>query len=231
MCDTCGCNEKEGVKRIYRIQERITKSNEEIAEKNRAYFLKNGITAVNIISAPGSGKTTLLEKTIEALGDRIKIAVFEGDIETTLDAERIKNKGAFAIQLTTGGACHLDAQLVHKAIHEIEKMEEPPKLLFIENVGNLVCPASFDLGETLRAVMVSVAEGDDKPLKYPKAFKTSQVFIISKTDLLPHFDFSIEKAKEYALSLNPELKVFALSAKTGEGFDEWIAFLEELTSS
>ncbi len=229
MCDTCGCGKPEGVRRVVvSVEERLTKENDRIAQKNRSYFRERGILAVNLISSPGSGKTTLLEKTIEAFGGRYPIGVLEGDIETTLDAERVKGKGAYAVQLTTGGACHLDALLVHRGIHALEHETggEMPRLLFIENVGNLVCPASFDLGETVRVVLVSVPEGDDKPLKYPKAFATSQAFVITKIDLLPFFDFSVDRAKEYALGINPKLEVMALSAKTGEGLDGWLSWVE-----
>ena len=229
MCDHCGCGVSGNV-RVVKLERKITEGNDRIAEANRRFFKEKNIVALNLISAPGSGKTTLLERTIEELGKDYLIAVLEGDIETTLDAERIKSKGAVAVQLTTGGACHLDAPLVHRGIHALEHELNGrwPDLLFIENVGNLVCPASFDLGETVRVVLVSVPEGDDKPLKYPKAFVTSQAFLITKIDLAPYFDFSIEAAKRNALSINPSLKVFALSARTGEGMKDWISYLKEL---
>ncbi|HDH01209.1 MAG TPA: hydrogenase accessory protein HypB, partial [Nitrospirae bacterium] len=165
----------------------------------------------------------------EALKDDISMAVLEGDIETEIDAERIRKKGVPAVQLTTGGACHLESSLIHKGFHKLEHQLNNKKLdlLFIENVGNLVCPSFFELGEHIRVVLVSVPEGPDKPLKYPKAFKTSQVFIITKSDLVPHFDFDVESVKKAALSLNPSLKVFVLSAKTGEGLDEWFEFLKK----
>ena len=154
--------------------------------------------------------------------------MLEGDIETERDAERVRAKGATAVQLTTGGACHLEAPLVHKGFHALERqINGYPDILFIENVGNLVCPSSFYLGEHLRVVLVSVPEGPDKPAKYPKAFKTSQVFIITKADLLPYFDFDLEKVKKEALSLNPNLKIFVVSAKTGEGLEDWFNFLRE----
>ncbi|BAT71943.1 hydrogenase nickel incorporation protein HypB [Thermosulfidibacter takaii ABI70S6] len=229
MCDVCGCGVQGNV-RVVKVEKKLTEENQRIADKNREYFKKNGIVAINLISAPGSGKTTLLEKTIEALSKDYTVAVLEGDIETTIDAERVRTKGAYAVQLTTGGACHLDALLVHRGIHalDMELKDKRPDFLFIENVGNLVCPASFDLGEILRVVLVSVPEGDDKPLKYPKAFKTSQAFVITKIDLLPYFDFSVEKARQNALAMNPALKVFALSSKTGKGVKEWIEFLKTL---
>lgn len=189
-----------------------------------------GAVAINMISSPGSGKTTLLEKTIEAIGDSLRIGVIEGDIETERDAERIRAKGVPVIQLTTGGACHLDAAQIHKGLHLLEKEPGGDKLdlLVIENVGNLVCPATFDLGEHHRVVLVSVPEGPDKPAKYPKAFTSSQVFIISKTDLLPYFDFPVEEAKAEALQLNPKLLVMDLSATSGQGFEQWLDYLKEI---
>jgi len=231
MCDACGCgheHEKKETKTID-VNQSLLKSNEEAAHSNRRHFDEENILAINIISSPGSGKTTLLEKTIDALNNDISIGVLEGDIETDLDAERIRKKGIPAVQLTTGGACHLDSVLVHKGFHSLEHQLNGRKLdiLFIENVGNLVCPSFFDLGEHLRVVLISVPEGHDKPLKYPKAIKTSQVFMISKTDLLPYFDFDIEKIKKDALSLNPSLKIIEVSSKTGEGMNEWIDFLKK----
>jgi hydrogenase nickel incorporation protein HypB len=182
-----------------------------------------------MISSPGSGKTTLLERTIEALKATVKIGVIEGDIETERDADRIRAKGVPAVQLTTGGACHLDAPMVHGGLHVLEHFAKGGgyDLIFIENVGNLVCPATFDLGEHERIVLVSVPEGSDKPAKYPKAFTSSQTFLITKTDLLPHFDFSLDEAKREALRLNPALTIFELSATTGAGFDAWLDHLRQ----
>ncbi len=225
MCDTCGCDTKET--KTVDVNQSLLKANEDAALHNKEHFDRNGIFVLNLMSSPGSGKTTLLEKTAEVLKDEISMAVLEGDIETELDAERIKKKGVPAVQLTTGGACHLESSLVHKGLHELEHQTGGKKLdiLFIENVGNLVCPSFFNLGEHVRVVLVSVPEGPDKPIKYPKAFKTSQIFIISKADLTPHFDFDIEKVKKDALSLNPNLKIFVTSATTGEGMEEWYTFL------
>lgn len=229
MCDVCGCHDNNNIKehKTIDVNQSLFKSNEEAAHSNRRHFDEENILAINIISSPGSGKTTLLEKTIDALNNDMSIGVLEGDIETDLDAERIRKKGIPAVQLTTGGACHLDSVLVHKGFHSLEHQLNGRKLdiLFIENVGNLVCPAFFDLGEHLRVVLISVPEGHDKPLKYPKAVRTSHVLMISKTDLLPYFDFDMEKTKKDALSLNPHLKIIETSAKTGEGLDEWIDFL------
>jgi len=239
MCDVCGCGNSENnfvvsdetTKRNVDIKKSLLSENDRVAQSNRKHFDERGILAINLISSPGSGKTTLLEKTIEALKSEMKIGVLEGDIETERDAERVRAKGAAAVQLTTGGACHLEAPLVHKGFHALEKqMNGYPDILFIENVGNLVCPSSFYLGEHLRVVLISVPEGSDKPAKYPKAFKTSDVFIITKADLLPFFDFDVEKVKEEALSLNPKLKIFVVSAKTGEGLEEWFNFLRQEVS-
>jgi len=242
MCDVCGCGNHDhhhhgendlvvrddSVRKNVEIKSSLLSENDRVAQSNREHFDRHGILAINLISSPGSGKTTLLEKTIEALKDEFKIGVLEGDIETERDAERVRAKGAAAVQLTTGGACHLEAPLVHKGFHALERqMNGYPDILFIENVGNLVCPSSFYLGEHLRVVLVSVPEGPDKPAKYPKAFKTSQVFIITKADLLPYFDFDLEKVKKEALSLNPNLKIFVVSAKTGEGLEDWFNFLRE----
>jgi hydrogenase nickel incorporation protein HypB len=226
MCDTCGCSDTKERKTV-EVNQSLLKANEDAALNNREYFDKNGILVLNLMSSPGSGKTTLLERTAEALRDEISMGVLEGDIETELDAERIRKKGVPAVQLTTGGACHLESSLIHKGLHALEDRLDGGKLdlLFIENVGNLVCPSFFNLGEHIRAVLVSVPEGPDKPVKYPKAFRTSHVFIITKSDLLPYFDFDIEKVKKDALSLNPNLKIFVTSTVTGEGMGEWFAFL------
>lgn len=231
MCDACGCGEKANLSEIKTIDinQSLLKANEEAAASNKKHFNEKGVLALNLISSPGSGKTTLLEKTVDALKNNISIGVLEGDIETEIDAERIRKKGIPAVQLTTGGACHLESSLIHKGFHSLEHQLNGKKLnlLFIENVGNLVCPSFFELGEHIRAVLVSVPEGPDKPLKYPKAFKTSQVFIITKSDLVPYFDFDMEKVKKDALSINPGLRIFITSAKTGEGMGEWFEFLKK----
>ncbi len=237
MCDVCGCGQPENnyvvsdeKRKTVEVKKSLLSENDRVAEINRRHFDEKGILAINLISSPGSGKTTLLEKTIEALKGEFNIGVLEGDIETERDAERVRAKGAYAVQLTTGGACHLEAPLVHKGFHALEKQmgDKTPDILFIENVGNLVCPSSFYLGEHLRVVLVSVPEGPDKPAKYPKAFKTSDVFIITKSDLIPYFDFDVEKVKKEALSLNPKLEIFVISAKTGEGLEEWYNYLRKM---
>jgi len=230
MCDSCGCvnNSENKETKVIDVNQSLLKANEEAAINNKKHFKQKGIFVINLISSPGSGKTTLLEKTIEMLKNDLAIGVLEGDIETDLDAQRIKAKGVPAVQLTTGGACHLEASLVHKGFHALEHELNGKKLdlLFIENVGNLVCPSFFDLGEHCRVVLLSVPEGPDKPLKYPKAIRTSQILIISKSDLTPYFDFDIERVKKDALAMNPDLKVFVLSATSGEGIEEWIHFLQ-----
>ena len=245
MCDACGCqththdhghdhdhghghSHDESV--IVDINRSLFAANDAMARSNREHFDDENIVVLNLISSPGSGKTTLLEHTIDRIGDEIKIGVIEGDIETERDAERIRAKGVPAIQLTTGGACHLDASMIHRGFHQLQK--EPGgdaiDLLVIENVGNLVCPATFDLGEHKRVVLVSVPEGPDKPAKYPKAFTSSQLFLITKTDLLPYFDFEVAEASKEALSLNPALQVMDFSSTTGEGFEAWLDYLRGL---
>ena len=241
MCDACGCQththdhdhghgHSHDDSMIVDINRSLFAANDALARSNREHFDDENIVVLNLISSPGSGKTTLLEHTIDKIGDEIRIGVIEGDIETERDAERIRAKGVPAIQLTTGGACHLDASMIHKGFHQLQKETggDALDLLVIENVGNLVCPATFDLGEHQRVVLVSVPEGPDKPAKYPKAFTSSQLFLITKTDLLPYFDFEVAEASKEALSLNPALKVMDFSSTTGEGFDAWLDYLREL---
>jgi hydrogenase nickel incorporation protein HypB len=197
-------------------------TNKKIAADIRAELERRGILAVNLLSSPGAGKTSLLEQIAVRLRDTAKMAVIEGDIETERDAERIRAKGVPAWQITTGGACHLEAKMIARVLPEVPPESE---FLFIENVGNLVCPASYELGERLRFVLLSTPEGDDKPKKYPKAFTTSDVMVLTKADLLPYLPFDIEKVKAEALELNPRLKIFVTSAVTGQGLDGLIAFL------
>ncbi len=223
MCETCGCASQNQGNKVIDVHKSILSANERQAKTNQVYFNKLGAVAINMISSPGSGKTTLLERTIDELGNKIKIGVIEGDIETDRDAERIRAKNVPVVQITTGGACHLDAHLVHKGIRTIENQLTDPSLdlLFIENVGNLVCPAAFNLGEHIRMILLSVPEGSDKPIKYPKAFISADLFVITKIDLIDYFDFSIEDSFNYAKRLNPNLETIALSAVTGEGLEEW----------
>jgi hydrogenase nickel incorporation protein HypB len=243
MCDTCGCpgpsdhshdhNHQHNQTRTVDVHASLFAANDALARANREHFDEIGAVALNLISSPGSGKTTLLEHTIDALKGEINIGVIEGDIETERDAERIRAKGVPVIQLTTGGACHLDAAMTHKGFHRLQKEPggEEIELLFIENVGNLVCPSTFDLGEHQRVVLVSVPEGPDKPAKYPKAFTSSQTFVITKTDLLPYFDFPVEEATGDALQLNPGLKTMALSSTTGENMQQWLDYLRQLVAA
>lgn len=234
MCESCGCASQgdHTHTKTVDVNESLFAANEAIANSNREHFDAMGTVAINLISSPGSGKTTLLEHTIDALGNEFNIGVIEGDIETERDADRIRAKGVPVVQLTTGGACHLDASMTHGGFHQLQEQPGADKLdiLFIENVGNLVCPTSFNLGEHHRIVLVSVPEGPDKPVKYPKAFTSSQTFLITKTDLLPYFDFPVDEAKAEALQLNPKLKILDFSSTTGTNFDTWLDHLRQLVA-
>jgi len=203
----------------------VLQENNRLAERNRGYFEAKQVICLNMVSSPGSGKTSILEKTIKGLVSKRKIFVIEGDQQTSRDAERIEKSGAPSIQINTGTGCHLDARMVNFALKKMEV--ENKSLLFIENVGNLVCPALFDLGESRRVIVISVTEGDDKPLKYPYMFESSQLCLINKSDLLPYVDFSVEALKENALKINPRLEFILLSAKTGEGLKEWGEWIEK----
>lgn len=212
-----------GAKKVISLNLDILSDNNRLAQINRKSFKDRNVLSLNLVSSPGSGKTTILEKTIKALIANRKIFVIEGDQQTLLDADRIEKSGAPAIQINTGSGCHLDAKMVEIAFKKLNV--EPDSILFIENVGNLVCPALFDLGEFKRVVVISVTEGEDKPLKYPYMFKSSHLCIINKSDLLPYVDFDVEKTMEYARSLNPNLEFILLSARTGEGMDLWYEWL------
>ena len=201
----------------------VLKANDSIAAENRSYFADKGVLAINIMSSPGAGKTTLIENTIEALKDEFTIAVIEGDIQTTYDAERISATGAQTVQINTGGACHLDANMISHSLSQLDL--NSADLLIIENVGNLVCPAEFDLGENYKAAILSVSEGDDKPLKYPLVFNISDALLINKTDLLPYVDCDVGRIKETSLRINPDLEIFEVSCKTGDGLDGWYDWL------
>ncbi len=205
------------------VVKNILEANERIAEENRRLFQNEGVTVINLMSSPGSGKTSLLERTIEALGAQVRIGVIEGDIESTKDAERIAETGVQAVQINTGGACHLDGNMIRDALAPFDLSQLD--LLVVENVGNLVCPAEFNIGEDHKIMILSVAEGDDKPEKYPLMFHESTVLLINKIDLLPHVDCDIEKIKEVALRIHPGLEIFEISCKTGEGIDEWAKWL------
>ena len=233
MCDTCGCQLHEHHHhdaKVVEVNRSLLEANQRQAESNRRHIETMGAVAINMISSPGSGKTTLLEKTIEALKDTVRIGVIEGDIETERDADRIRAKGVPAVQLTTGGACHLDAPMVHGGLHVLEHFAKGGgyDLIFIENVGNLVCPATFDLGEHQRVILLSVPEGSDKPAKYPATFRGADLLLITKTDLLPYFDFSMDEAIKESLTLKPGLSILPLAATTGEGFAAWIEYMQQL---
>ncbi len=206
------------------MAQKILKANEQAAKENRAKLAC--IPTVNLISSPGAGKTTLLEKTIGAFKPNYQIGVIEGDIYTARDAERIASQGAAVVQINTAGLCHLDANMVASAFKQLDLSKLD--LLFIENVGNLVCPAEFDLGEDYKVALLSVAEGGDKPEKYPLVFKESHVVVINKNDLLPYTDFDMSKVQEDILRLNPDIKIFVTSASTGEGIEAWCAWLKEI---
>ena len=203
----------------------ILKANENIAQKNREIFNENKIYAINLMSSPGSGKTSLLERTLEALKDELRIAVIEGDLQTTKDAQRIERYNIPVVQINTEGACHLDANMVDSVLQSFNFKEID--LFVIENVGNLVCPASFELGEDDKVVMVSIPEGDDKPIKYPVMFRKAKVLLVNKIDLLPYTNFNMSKIKEDALNINPNLKIFEISCLTGEGLEAWFVWLKE----
>src|SRR6266480_574490 len=205
------------------IAQNILAANDTIAQDIHQSLTTRGIRTINMMSSPGAGKTTLLERTIEMLRGQLEVGVIEGDIETGNDAERIEAAGAETVQINTRGACHLEAHMVSDALEEINLTEM--RLLFIENIGNLVCPAAWNLGEDIRIVMVSTTEGDDKPAKYPQMFAVSQVMIVNKLDLLPYVDYSIEKVRRQALAINPNLRIFEVSCRTGEGLDAWCEWL------
>lgn len=211
-----------------KVEQDILKNNNDQADLNKQLFLNKNITAFNLVSSPGAGKTTLLEKTIQSFKNGNITYVIEGDQQTMYDAERIEKAGAKAIQINTGTGCHLDANMVNQAFKELDPVSN--SLLFIENVGNLVCPALFDLGENHRIVIISVTEGDDKPAKYPYMFESSDICIINKMDLLPYVDFNIQTAKNYAKKLNPKMIFFELSCTLGDGMEEWFNFLNKTIS-
>lgn len=205
------------------VETDILAKNNLIAERNRGYFEAKNIFALNLVSSPGSGKTTILEKTISTLKKQITCAVIEGDQQTMNDAERIAATGAAVVQVNTGTGCHLDSEMVNQGSKKLNL--ENNSILFIENVGNLVCPALFDLGEAHKVVIISVTEGDDKPHKYPTMFSVSDLCIINKTDLLPYVDFDVEKCKEYARQVNPNIEFIELSATKGDGMNKWTNWL------
>jgi hydrogenase nickel incorporation protein HypB len=202
----------------------ILKANERIAEQNKQLFNEKGILVINMMSAPGAGKTTLIEHTINALKDKYRIGVIEGDIQSTYDADKIAATGVQVVQINTGGACHLDGNMIHETFPQLEL--DTIDLLIVENVGNLVCPAEFKMGEDFKVMLLSVPEGDDKPLKYPLMFHESSALLINKIDLLPYVDCRVEKIRHESLKINPNLKIFEISGKTKEGLDSWFEWLK-----
>jgi len=212
-------------RRLVDIEMDVLAKNNHIAGHNREHFAAAGMLALNLVSSPGSGKTTLLTRTLTRLASDVACAVIEGDQQTTRDADRIRATGVAAIQVNTGKGCHLDAQMVHDALHQLSPAKN--SLLFIENVGNLVCPASFDLGERHKIAVLSVTEGEDKPLKYPDMFAASGLMILNKIDLLPYVSFDVDACITHARQVNPRIEVIALSATTGAGMDRWLAWLEQ----
>lgn len=208
---------------VVQLEKDILYKNQLTAERNRGFFEALNIFSINLVSSPGSGKTSLLERTISDLKDKIAFSVIEGDQQTTNDADRIHKLNVPVIQINTGKGCHLDSEMISKAVKELKPVQD--SVLMIENVGNLVCPAMFDLGELKRIVIISVTEGEDKPLKYPDMFLGSQICIINKIDLLPYLKFDLEKLKEYAKQVNPHLTFFEVSAASGEGLAVWYDYL------
>ncbi|OOG22436.1 hydrogenase accessory protein HypB [Thioalkalivibrio denitrificans] len=241
MCDTCGCNITPGNRHLVisgklsrttegksavNVLQGLLHENDHQAAHNRAHFDSRGVLCLNLMSSPGAGKTALLEATIRALGDELRIAVIEGDLETENDAERIRRHGVPAIQITTGTACHLDAHMVHDALHQLDL--SGIDLVFIENVGNLVCPASFDLGHHRNVTLLSVTEGDDKPAKYPVMFRAADLMLLTKTDLLPVLDdFDCQAAETALRNLANPAPVMGISAKNGAGLDGWLQWLRD----
>jgi hydrogenase nickel incorporation protein HypB len=203
----------------------ILEANDRIADLNRQLFDQSRLYVINLMSSPGAGKTSLLERTIDGVKEDLRIGVIEGDIQSSQDAERIARKGVPVVQINTGGACHLDGNMIRETFQEFNFDELD--LLIVENVGNLVCPAEFRVGEDMKVMILSVAEGDDKPQKYPLMFRESKVLLINKIDLLPYVDCSLEKIREDSLRINPELRIFEISCKTGEGLQEWFRWLKE----
>ncbi|HMQ78725.1 MAG TPA: hydrogenase nickel incorporation protein HypB [Ignavibacteria bacterium] len=209
---------------IIKIERKVLAKNDAIASEIRGKFEENGVFAINMVSSPGSGKTSLVEKVIENFSGRVNISVIEGDVQTDLDAQRVSAYNVPVVQIITNGGCHLEANLVNDSLKNLDLVQTD--LLIIENVGNLVCPAGYDLGEDMKVVVISVTEGDDKPLKYPKMFINSKVLVINKIDLLPYVNCNIEQLKQNALKINPALQVFEVSCTSGEGVGKFCDFLE-----
>src|SRR5574340_48844 len=245
MCATCGCGEGSGPRitqpdrhehphphphehdhphtETITLEQKVLAKNDVLAERNRGWLATRRVAAFNLMSSPGAGKTTLLERTIREVDHTRPVAVIEGDQETLLDAERIRATGCAVVQVNTGAGCHLDAEMMRGAL---ETLDPPPgSLLFVENVGNLVCPALFDLGEQGKVVLISTPEGSDKPVKYPHIFAAADLVIVNKIDLLPYVDFDVEACARHAKSVNPEVELIMLSATTGEGIERWYRWI------
>ncbi|MBF0624429.1 MAG: hydrogenase nickel incorporation protein HypB [Magnetococcales bacterium] len=240
MCETCGCSadahahphphphpeEDDGRTRTLAVAQRVLAENDRLAAANRRWLAERSIPAVNLISAPGAGKTRLLERTLEGLRGRLPCAVIVGDVQTDTDARRLQGRGAPVWQIETLDACHLDAQRIARILPRA--VPEGTRLLLVENVGNLVCPAAFDLGETLKVALLSVTEGEDKPLKYPTLFHRAPVVVITKTDLIPHLSWNAELCRDNILRVRPDARILSLSAQTGAGLESWLQFLTGL---
>jgi hydrogenase nickel incorporation protein HypB len=227
MCETCGCGDPEIV--AVEVQERILAGNERTARHNRHHFEEAGVLALNLMGSPGSGKTAILEATARSAGNELRLAALSGDLATDRDGERLRAAGIPALTITTGSACHLDAELVHRALHGLPWRDLD--LLFIENVGNLVCPAVYDLGQAANVVVLSVTEGEDKPLKYPVIFRGADLVLLSKIDLLPYTDVRLEGLLDNLARVMPEPRAIPMSARTGEGMDAWQSWLAEKRSA
>jgi hydrogenase nickel incorporation protein HypB len=239
MCKECGCGKPgnfvaapspkpgplRGDTKIIRLEQRVLAENEDAAQRNRKLLHARGIFTLNLISSPGSGKTALLERTLDVLKGKLSCAVITGDQQTDNDAKRLANRGAPVVQITTGNACHLDAQTIAEALPKV--LTDDTRMLLIENVGNLICPAAFDLGEDLKVALLSVTEGEDKPLKYPVIFSLARLVVITKIDLAPHVDWDRQKCLDNIRQVSPHAKIVELSSKTGEGFQAWADFLQK----
>jgi hydrogenase nickel incorporation protein HypB len=220
VCATCGCGHPH---EVLVLEEKVLAKNDDLAAHNRAWLTERNIVALNLMSSPGSGKTTLLERTVTHMGDTRPVAVIEGDQETLLDAERIRATGGEVVQINTGAGCHLDASMLDRALDDLAPA--PGSLLFVENVGNLVCPALFDLGESGKVVIISVTEGTDKPLKYPYMFAAADLVVINKMDLLPYVEFDVDACRLHVASVNPAASVVTVSATRGDSLTDWYGWL------
>ena len=223
MCETCGCGDPEIVP--IEVRERILSDNDAQAGHNRSHFEGLGVLAINLMGSPGAGKTAVLEATSKAAAGRLKLGAVSGDLATERDADRLNAAGIVSSTITTGSACHLDARLVHHALHHFPSGDRD--IFFIENVGNLVCPAIYDLGQAANVVTLSVTEGEDKPLKYPVMFQKADLVLLTKVDLIPHLDFDVAAVEDALARVMPGAKMLKVSAKTGEGIDAWLHWLEE----